>query len=78
MLKELWIDCILGWAVGSHGTEEGQNRLITARNRAVVVSINYRKAPEFRFPCAIDDSFDGLLWVGFLASPHSDRADDSF
>jgi hypothetical protein len=29
----------------------------------VVISINYRHAPENRYPIAIDDSFAGLKWV---------------
>ncbi|KAK9777149.1 putative Lipase esterase family protein [Seiridium cardinale] len=32
-----------GWTVGSPETEEAQNRLIAARNEAVVVSVDYRK-----------------------------------
>lgn len=29
----------------------------------VVISINYRHAPELCYPVAIDDSFAGLKWV---------------
>lgn len=31
-----------GWTVGMPQTEEGQNRLIAARNKAIVVSVDYR------------------------------------
>ena len=53
----------VGWVVGKHDTEEGQNRLVAAVNKAVVVSVDYRMAPEFRFPYAIKDFFDALIWV---------------
>ena len=33
-----------GWTVGSPESEEGQNRIITVRNDAVVVSVDYRKS----------------------------------
>ncbi|KAJ3530541.1 hypothetical protein NM208_g9281 [Fusarium decemcellulare] len=52
-----------GWTVGSPETEENQNRLITVRNNAVVVSVDYRKAPEFPFPYALNDSLDAFKWV---------------
>ncbi len=29
----------------------------------VVVSVNYRHAPEHVYPAAINDSFDGFTWV---------------
>ncbi|CAK9313913.1 unnamed protein product [Citrullus colocynthis] len=31
--------------------------------RAVVISVNYRLAPEFRFPCQYDDGFDALKFI---------------
>ena len=30
---------------------------------AVVVSVSYRRSPEFRFPCAYDDGWSALKWV---------------
>lgn len=31
--------------------------------KAVVVSVNYRRAPENRFPCAYDDGWTAIEWV---------------
>lgn len=38
------IDVVAGWVLGSPETEEGQNRLIAAKNKAVVVSVDYRRS----------------------------------
>ncbi|KAL3458859.1 alpha/beta hydrolase fold-domain-containing protein [Aspergillus heterothallicus] len=51
-----------GWALGDHNVEEAMNRLVAKKTNSVVVSVNYRLAPEFPFPYAINDSFDALLW----------------
>ncbi|KAI0136172.1 lipase esterase family protein [Xylariales sp. AK1849] len=51
-----------GWTVGTPETEEAQNRFIAAKNQAVVVSVDYRRAPEFPFPYALHDSYDVLMW----------------
>ncbi|EXJ87218.1 hypothetical protein A1O3_04177 [Capronia epimyces CBS 606.96] len=51
-----------GWVLGVPETEEAQNRIIAVRNKAVVVSVDYRKAPEFPFPVPLDDSYDVLQW----------------
>ncbi|GAB4829744.1 Gibberellin receptor gid1b [Ancistrocladus abbreviatus] len=31
--------------------------------KAVVVSVNYRRSPEHRYPCAYDDGWSALKWV---------------
>nr|UXL73227.1 B-type GID1 protein b3 [Jasminum sambac] len=31
--------------------------------KAAVVSVNYRRSPEFRYPCAYDDGWSALKWV---------------
>ncbi|KAJ8898659.1 hypothetical protein K2173_004693 [Erythroxylum novogranatense] len=37
-------------------------RLVSLCN-AVVVSVNYRRSPEYRYPCAYDDGWAALKWV---------------
>nr|TKS02759.1 hypothetical protein D5086_0000160130 [Populus alba] len=37
-------------------------RLVSAC-KAVVVSVNYRRSPEYRYPCAYDDGWTALKWV---------------
>jgi len=51
-----------GWVIGSHRIEEVMNRYVAAKNHCVVVSVDYRLAPEFKYPYAVNDSFDVLLW----------------
>ncbi|OAL53562.1 lipase esterase family protein [Pyrenochaeta sp. DS3sAY3a] len=59
-----------GWTVGTPQTEETQNRLIAARNKAIVVSVDYRLAPEFPFPYALHDSIDAFKWATLGADPN--------
>ncbi|KAH8699481.1 alpha/beta hydrolase fold-domain-containing protein [Ilyonectria robusta] len=51
-----------GWVVGGHCTEHSENLLIAGRTNSVVVSVDYRMAPEFRFPYSANDCLDGLKW----------------
>ncbi|KAH6808431.1 alpha/beta-Hydrolases superfamily protein, partial [Perilla frutescens var. frutescens] len=34
--------------------------------KAVVVSVNYRRSPEHRYPCANDDGWTALKWVNSI------------
>ena len=52
-----------GWVVGGHEVEEVENRMLAAHANVVVASVDYRMAPEFKFPYAVDDCFDALKWV---------------
>ena len=54
---------IIGWVVGSHEVEEVENRMLAAKGGAVVASVDYRMAPEYKFPYAVKDCFDALKWV---------------
>lgn len=54
---------ILGWVIGSHEVEEVENRMMAAHANALVISVDYRMAPEYKFPYAVNDCFDVLKWV---------------
>jgi acetyl esterase len=52
-----------GWIVGSIETNDVKARDLCVALRAVVVQVEYRRAPEHPFPAAIDDSWAVLLWA---------------
>jgi cation diffusion facilitator CzcD-associated flavoprotein CzcO len=51
------------WVLGSEVSDDPLCRDLCVRSDAVVVSVNYRHAPEARFPAAADDAFAAVLWV---------------
>lgn len=57
-----------GWVVGGHCTEKAEDLLIAGRTNTTVVSVDYRMAPEWRFPYAANDCFDALQWCQKNAS----------
>ncbi|VUC25599.1 unnamed protein product [Clonostachys rosea] len=52
-----------GWTLGDLEGEDIACRAICAACQLVVVSIDYRLAPENPFPKGLEDSWDGLLWT---------------
>ncbi len=52
-----------GWVIGSVEDYDASTRLLAQRTGSVVVSVDYRLAPEYRFPVAVDDSWAALLWA---------------
>ncbi|KIY48781.1 hypothetical protein FISHEDRAFT_58692 [Fistulina hepatica ATCC 64428] len=52
-----------GWVLGGVSSENHFLTRICEGASCVVVSVNYRHAPEHVFPAAVDDAFEGLVWV---------------
>lgn len=49
-----------GWVAGDLETHDRQARLLALETGAVVISVDYRRPPEVRFPGAFEDAFAAL------------------
>jgi carboxylesterase type B len=52
-----------GWVIGDLDTADPACRMLCRDVGAVVVSVDYRRAPEHRFPAAVDDAWAAYQWV---------------
>ncbi|HZR92748.1 MAG TPA: alpha/beta hydrolase [Gaiellaceae bacterium] len=52
-----------GWVLGSARTVHGVCATLARRAACAVVSVDYRLAPEHRFPAALDDAWAVTTWV---------------
>ena len=52
-----------GWVLGDHTSDDALCRDLCVKSNSIIISANYRHAPEDRFPAAADDGFAALGWV---------------
>jgi acetyl esterase len=52
-----------GWLLGSIDSHDVTTRLLANSSRSAVLSVDYRRGPEHRFPTAVNDAVDALLWA---------------
>lgn len=52
-----------GWVIGNIDTHDDICRALTNLANCVTISVDYRLAPEHKFPAAIDDCFAALQYV---------------
>ena len=52
-----------GWVIGDLETADPTARKLANRTGALVVSVDYRLAPEHPYPAAVDDAWATLQWV---------------
>lgn len=58
-----------GWCIGGLENEEMLCRKVVSELGCVAVNVDYRLAPEWKFPVAVEDSWDATKWVGFSLLP---------
>jgi acetyl esterase len=57
-----------GWVIGDLDTHDTLCRQLTAEAGISVVSVDYRLAPEHKFPAAADDAWAAIRWVAAHAA----------
>src|SRR3989442_628252 len=56
-----------GWVIGDLDTHDVLCRQLTAEAGITVASVDYRLAPEHKFPAAVDDAWEATRWVSASA-----------
>jgi acetyl esterase len=52
-----------GWVIGNLDSHDALCRQFCVDARCLVVSVDYRLAPEHRFPAAVDDAYAATVWT---------------
>lgn len=70
---EAMLPCLLflhggGWVIGDLDSHDGLCRRLANEGACCVISVDYRLAPEHRFPAALDDAQAALIWVALHAA----------
>ena len=63
-----------GWVIGDLDTADRQSREVCRGAHALVVSVDYRLAPEHTFPAAADDCYAATCWAAEHAADHDGDA----
>ncbi|CEP60806.1 alpha/beta hydrolase LALA0_S01e19394g [Lachancea lanzarotensis] len=52
-----------GWVLGSIDTENSYCTHLAELAKCIVITVDYRLAPEFPFPACVEDAFEALMYV---------------
>ncbi len=52
-----------GWVIGSQVSDDPFCRQLCVESDSIIVSVDYRHAPEHRFPAAHEDGFTAAVWL---------------
>jgi acetyl esterase len=66
--NEVKLPCIIwlhggGWILGSIDSSDVTTRLLCLATGCAVLSVDYRRAPESKFPTAVHDAVDSITWT---------------
>jgi acetyl esterase len=56
-----------GWVIGDLDSHDVVCRILAAEGQLIVISVDYRLAPEHKFPAAVDDAITATKWVAINA-----------
>jgi len=57
-----------GWVIGNLDTHDVVCRKLAEEGELIVISVDYRLAPEHKFPAAVDDSIIATKWIAANAA----------
>jgi acetyl esterase len=57
-----------GWVIGNLETHDVVCRKLAQEGELIVISVDYRLAPEHKFPAAVDDSIIATKWIAANAA----------
>jgi len=60
-----------GWVIGKASGFMPLGKHLALQTNCSVVLVDYRKAPENKYPTAVDDAYTALLWVNENMEKHS-------
>ena len=52
-----------GWVIGDLDTHDVVCRKLADEGQLLVISVDYRRAPEYKFPAAVDDAVAAMAWI---------------
>lgn len=56
-----------GWVIGDLDSHDSVCRTLANKAECVVIAVDYRLAPEHKFPAAVEDAYDSLQWIAMHA-----------
>jgi acetyl esterase len=57
-----------GWVLGNIESSDGLCRILANASKCIVVSVDYRLAPEHPFPAAVEDAYCATEWIAAHAT----------